>query len=92
MQFEWDRDKARANLVKHGVDFETAKTVFLDQAALVELDDRYPDEDRWRIIGLAQGRVLFVVFTERDDHVIRIISARKATKHEERTYFGQTAP
>jgi uncharacterized DUF497 family protein len=91
MDFEWDPRKAAANLAKHGVDFEIAIEVFLDGAALLEPDDSEPGEERWRIIGLAQGRVLFVVFTERGGDVKRIISARKATRREEREYFGQAA-
>jgi len=90
--FVWDPTKARANLVKHGIDFEAAKTVFLDPAAIFEPDDSDPDEERWRAIGLADGRLLFVVFTERDDDVTRIISARKANKREERAYLGQATP
>jgi uncharacterized DUF497 family protein len=90
--FEWDSAKARANLSKHGVDFEVAKQVFSDPAAIIEPDDSDPAEERWRVIGLAGGRVLFVVFTERGEDVIRIISAREASKPEERDYFGQAAP
>jgi uncharacterized DUF497 family protein len=90
--FEWDSAKAKRNLVKHGVDFELAKQVFSDPAAIIEPDDSDPAEERWRVIGLAGGRVLFVVFTERGDDVIRIISAREANKREERDYFGQTTP
>jgi uncharacterized DUF497 family protein len=74
------------------VDFEVAKSVFRDPAAIIEFDDSDPDEERWRIVGLAGDKVLFVVFTERDDSVTRIISARKANKREERAYFGQAAP
>jgi uncharacterized DUF497 family protein len=92
MDFEWDARKAAANLAKHGVDFEVAKDVFRDPARLILLDDSTDDEERWRTIGLAGGRVLFVVFTERDDDVIGIISAREASKREERDYLGQTAP
>jgi uncharacterized protein len=91
MDFEWDPNKAAANLAKHGVDFEVVKDVFFDRIALFEPDDSEPGEERWRIIGLAQGRVYFVVFTERNNDVKRIISARKATKREQRDYFGQTA-
>jgi uncharacterized protein len=90
--FEWNPAKARTNWVKHGVDFEVAKNVFLDQAGLIDIDDSHPEEERWRIIGRAGGRLLFVVFTEPDDDVIRIISAREANKREERRYYGQTAP
>jgi hypothetical protein len=92
MEFEWDPRKAKANKAKHGVDFELAKDVFRDPARLSSLDDSSEDEERWRIIGLAGGKVLFVVYTERDGDVIRIISAREASKREERDYFGQAAP
>lgn len=92
MNFEWDPRKATANLAKHHVDFEVAKDVFRDSARLILLDDSSEDEERWRTIGLAGGRVLFIVFTERDSDVIRIISAREANKREERDYFGQTTP
>lgn len=92
MDFEWDPRKANTNRAKHGVDFEFAREVFRDPDRLIIPDDQIVDEERWCTIGLASGRVLFVVFTERDDDVIRIISARKANKREERKYFGQTAP
>jgi uncharacterized DUF497 family protein len=76
-----------------GVDFELAKDVFHDPACLCSLDDSSEDEEeRWRIIGLAGGKVLLVVFTERNNDVIRIVSAREANKREERDHFGQTAP
>jgi uncharacterized protein len=92
MDFEWDPKKAKANKAKHGVDFEVAKEVFRDPARLSSLDDSDADEERWRIIGLAGSKVLFVVYVERDDDVIRIISAREANKREDREYFGQAAP
>jgi uncharacterized DUF497 family protein len=66
--------------------------VFRDPARLISLDDGREGEERWRTIGLAGGKVLFVVYTERNDDVIRIISARKANKREEQEYFGQAAP
>jgi uncharacterized protein len=59
---------------------------------LTEIDDSDPGEERWRTIGLAAGKILVVVYTEPDVDVICIISARKATKREERAYFGQAAP
>ena len=90
--FEWNPAKARTNLIKHGVDFEVAKDVFLDRSGIIDLDDSDPEEERWRIIGHAGGKLLFVVFTEPDNDVIRIISAREANKREERCYYGQTAP
>lgn len=89
MLFEWDATKAAANLAKHGVDFEMAKDVFLDPAGLTDLEDRGQGEERWRMIGIAAGKVLFVVYSEREGDVVRIISARKANKREERAYFGQ---
>lgn len=90
--FEWDSAKVRRNLAKHGVDFEVAKDVFLDRAGIIDSDDSDSEEERWRIVGLVGGKLLFVVFTEPDDDVIRIISAREASKREERLYYGQTAP
>jgi hypothetical protein len=90
--FDWNPVKARRNLAKHGIDFEVAKDVFLDRAGIIEIDDSDPDEVRWRIIGLVGLKLLFVVFTEPDDDVIRIISAREANRREERRYFGQAAP
>jgi uncharacterized DUF497 family protein len=92
MDFEWDPVKAKANEAKHRVEFEAAAEVFFDPRRIVERDDSDPGEERWNIIGLAEGRLLFVVYTERDNDVTRIISARKATKREERDYFGQAAP
>lgn len=90
--FEWNPAKARRNLAKHGVDFEVAKDVFLDPAGIIDSDASDPLEERWRMIGRVDAKLLFVVFTERDDDVIRIISAREASKREERLYYGQTAP
>jgi uncharacterized DUF497 family protein len=92
MKFEWDERKAAANLTKHGVSFEAARGVFYDPSAVTELDCSEPNEERWRIIGLAQGGVLFVVFTERSDGIIRMISARKATRHEQDRYYRQAFP
>ena len=90
--FEWNPGKARTNLAKHGIDFESAKDVFLDRAGMIDIDDGDPEEERWRIVGRAGGKLLFVVFTEPNDDVIRIISAREANKREERRYYGQAAP
>jgi len=87
MQFEWDAAKAAANRRKHGVSFAEAQTVFDDPDALVFFDDEHSDaEDRYRIVGMSSaGRVLVVSYTERDE-ATRIISARKATRAEERLY------
>ena len=82
--FEWDAVKARANLVKHGVSFEEATTVF-DDARAIEAPDFY-DPDRFVLIGRSRlSRVLFVVHCERDQR-IRIISARRATPAQRRKY------
>jgi uncharacterized DUF497 family protein len=87
-EFEWDDAKASENYAKHGVDFETATQVFQDPFALEFLDDREDyGEDRFILIGMANG-VLTVVYTERNDRV-RLISARRATKHEQDNYFAQ---
>lgn len=86
-QFEWNPAKAKTNLAKHEVSFEEARTVFDDPMFITVLDDEHSqDEQRYITIGLsANNRLLMVAHTERDDH-IRIISARKATKNEEKFY------
>ena len=87
--FEWDEAKNRSNQKKHHVSFEEAKTVFFDEGALIASDpDHSEDEDRFLIIGFSlQLRVLLVCFCDRrQGSVIRIISARKATKKEQRHY------
>ena len=91
-RFEWDDEKARKNLVKHGVSFEEASLVFDDPNFVVEPDDSSSYEERWRTMGLALGRLLFVVSTERNGNVIRIISARTASRHEEDRYYRQAFP
>lgn len=88
MEFEWDEAKRLANISKHGIDFIDVVAVFEGDQIVVE-DNRYNyGEQRFVTFGLLQGRVVAVVYTERSDR-IRIISARKATKYEERTYFDQ---
>jgi uncharacterized DUF497 family protein len=87
LTFEWDEVKAEDNYAKHGVTFELAKRVFEDPFAIEFLDDREDyGEERFVIIGLVDAQVLYVAYTERDD-AIRIISARRATKHEQKAYF-----
>lgn len=88
MEYEWDEAKRLANLRKHGIDFTDVKIVFDGDILTVE-DDRYSyGEQRFVTLGLLQGRVVAVVYTEREAR-IRIISARKATKYEQRVYFEQ---
>jgi uncharacterized DUF497 family protein len=87
LKFKWDNTKARVNLAKHGVSFEEAASVFGDPLALTFPDpDHSIDEKRWLTFGVSQSdRLLVVVHSERD-RSIRIISARKATRHERGIY------
>ena len=86
MDFEWDPNKERSNLVKHGVTFREATEVFFDPVA-VEFFDEHDSEDRFIRVGTSQSRrILVVVFCEREGDAIRIISARKATKKEKAQY------
>lgn len=85
MRFTWDARKASANARKHGVTFEEAATVFADPLASI-VDDTAHD-DRALILGDSiMQRLLVVVFSEIDEREIRIISARRATKRERRSY------
>lgn len=85
--FEWDDEKAAANLKKHGVSFGEATEVFYDPNALADYDPEHSDEeDRFFIIGLSSRLLLYVVYAERDDAAVRIISARKADKAERENY------
>lgn len=89
MKFEWDFRKAKINIEKHGVTFEEASTVFDDEFAILFDDpDHSENEDRYIILGLsAYANVILVCHCLRcNGDVIRIISARKATKTEEKQY------
>ena len=89
LRFEWDPAKATANLRKHGVSFEEAQSVFADERArLIDDPDHSEDEDRFILLGLSSSlRVLVVAHCYRSEgNVIRIISARKATREEQRYY------
>lgn len=89
LQFDWDAQKAAANLRKHGVSFEEAQTVFLDEEALLRPDEEHSDdEDRFLLLGLSGLlRTLVVCHCYRQgDEVIRLISARKADSEERRQY------
>lgn len=86
--FEWDKSKAKKNLLKHNVAFADTFAVFEDPSA-VTLDDLGSDEQRFVTIGMdAFGRILVVTYTWRGDD-IRIISARKAVRSEVRQYEGE---
>jgi len=85
MKFDWNLDKNKSNIKKHGVDFKEAETVFQDEMALELFDDEHSeDEDRYIIIGISsKTRELMVCHCYRNGgDVIRIISARRATKNE----------
>jgi uncharacterized DUF497 family protein len=89
MEYEWDDAKAAANLAKHGVDFVDAIGALLDPNRIENIDDSY-GEERTRTIGMTRGNILFVVTTMRDEELCRIISARKATRHEQDRYYAAT--
>lgn len=87
MDFEWDEGKADSNVLKHGVEFEEASTVFADPLAAIFDDERHSEDERREIIvGYSQSyRLLLVSFTERGG-AVRIISARLASRKERRDY------
>ena len=89
LRFEWDERKANANARKHGVTFEEAKSVFLDERAkLIDDPDHSEVQDRFVLLGLSNAlRLLLVCHCYRDEsNVIRIISARKANGRESKSY------
>ena len=89
IKFEWDENKNSINQVKHGISFEEAQTVFYDDDALLEADpDHSYEEDRFILLGFStEANMLVVVHCYRaDNSVIRIISARRATKSERKQY------
>jgi uncharacterized DUF497 family protein len=87
--FEWDDPKAAWNFREHGVAFETAREVFGDPFALDWLDGREDyGEHRYATVGMAQGRLLYVAYTMNGER-IRIISARGAEPHEQRSYHEE---
>ena len=87
LEFEWDEEKAKRNIEKHGIPFELAAKVFLDDNRIEIYDAAHSmEEDRYITIGLAD-EVLFVVYTERHPR-IRLISARLATAREREMYHG----
>jgi uncharacterized DUF497 family protein len=85
MEAEWDPAKARANLHKHGVRFADAVTALEDVRA-ISIRDEHEDEERWISIGMdSLGRILVIVYTWREE-LVRLISARTATRREARQY------
>lgn len=90
IDFEWHEAKNRSNQSKHGASFEEARTVFFDEHALFEAEHPHPtSEERFALLGMSHRlRLLKVTHTYRaPDEIIRIISARPATKNEARTYW-----
>lgn len=86
VNFEWDDQKNAENIHKHGIDFADIPELF-NGPMLIDLDDRFEyDEERWIGIGLLRNLVAVIIFTERVNDAIRIISARKATKYERKRY------
>ena len=89
--FEWDRNKNLSNIIKHGVPFKEAATVFLDPYAELLDDDAHSDnEERFIIIGMSEKTNLLIVCHcyRETDGIVRIFSARKATKSETGLYGG----
>ena len=92
MHWTWDPDKDRENILKHGIGFETAQLIFQDSYRVTE-EDPNPEEQRWRTTGMVGPSVIMVIHTWPQENPGRIISARRATRHERRTYEegnGQT--
>ena len=90
LRFEWDKRKEKANVKKHGISFDEARTVFFDENAIQFFDpDHSDDEDRFILLGISfRLRIIVVCHCFREsDTVIRIISARKADSDEENEYW-----
>jgi uncharacterized protein len=94
IKFDWDASKAALNLKKHGVSFDEAQSAFYDDFAMQFFDEDHSDlEDRFLLLGMSSGaNLLLICHCERaDGGVIRIISARKATKRES-AFYGKDLP
>ncbi|MEW8188266.1 MAG: BrnT family toxin [Candidatus Thiodiazotropha endolucinida] len=95
IRFEWNSAKATANIKKHGITFEEAKSVFYDEFAVQFYDSENSEleEDRFLMLGLScESRILIVCHCERGSgNTIRIISARKATSRERKYYAGDSS-
>jgi uncharacterized protein len=92
VRFEWDKRKAQANHRKHGVSFEDGRSLLTSNIDYLEIydDEHSDDEDRFIAIGPVAVGIVLVVYTERTDDVIRIISVRRATKPEIELYRNRT--
>lgn len=94
IKFEWDAVKASANAKKHGVSFDEAQSIFYDEFAVQFFDAEHSsEEERFLLLGMStEARLLLVCHCERESGgIIRIISARKATKRESAFYGGETS-
>ena len=90
MRFEWDENKRLINIKKHGIDFIDVPAIF-EFDTITVIDDRFEyQEIHYQTLGILKSLVILVVHTE-SETLIRIISARKATKYEEKIYFNQIA-
>jgi uncharacterized DUF497 family protein len=88
MRFGWNPEKAARNFAKHRVRFEEVNEVFNDDFAAVQVDEKHSFyEQRYNIIGLSGGRLLFVVYTVREDDLIWLISAREIEPYEKNSYY-----
>lgn len=92
MRFIWDENKRKANILKHGLDFTDAETVFAgltytfdDDRAHYE-EDQFIEEDRFITVGMVKGKIVVIAHTEQDGK-IRVISMRKATKYEQKKFI-----
>ena len=86
MNFEWDEEKNEVNIRKHKIDFRDVPQIF-DGPMIVNIDDRVDyGEVRWIGMGFLRNIIAVIVFIEKDDDIIRIISARKANKNESKTF------
>lgn len=92
LEFEWDEDKAAANWLAHGLAFQEAIQAFSDPFAVEHIDEREDyGEERINLIGMCAGVLVHVTYTERGER-IRIISARRAERHEQDDYYRENAP
>jgi uncharacterized protein len=89
MRFEWNADKSLTNKEKHGIDFETATSLWLDEGR-VEIEMAFPDERRWALVANIAGKIWTAIYTVRGE-TIRLISVRRARQKEVRSYEEETA-
>ena len=89
MKFEWDGQKSSTNREKHGIDFETAKSLWFDDRR-VEIEMTFPDEKRWALVAKIEGKTWTAVYTVRNE-TIRLISVRSARPKEVRLYEEKKA-